>query len=200
MSKWQPIIKYYEKKLAEHGAVSHGVDWNGDESQLLRFAQFLKLLPKDKRFSLLDYGCGYGAFSEFLKKNGFECDYTGYDLSEKMIAAAKEKFEKVKFVNQLGKETFDFVVASGVLNVKGEYPSEEWREIVVQELQKIDKLASLGFAFNCLTSYSDADKQRDHLFYGDPCFFFDFCKKNFSKQVALLHDYGLYEFTILVRK
>jgi hypothetical protein len=30
--------------------------------------------------------------------------------------------------------------------------------------------------------------------------FFDHCKRNFSRQVALLHDYGLWEFTILVRK
>ena len=31
-------------------------------------------------------------------------------------------------------------------------------------------------------------------------FFFDFCKRNFSRNVALLHDYGLYDFTIIVRK
>jgi hypothetical protein len=29
---------------------------------------------------------------------------------------------------------------------------------------------------------------------------FDICKRKFSRNVALLHDYGLYEFTILVRK
>ena len=41
---------------------------------------------------------------------------------------------------------------------------------------------------------------RADLYYGDPCFFFDHCKTRYSKQVGLLHDYGLYEFTILVRK
>ncbi|MBM3138043.1 MAG: class I SAM-dependent methyltransferase, partial [Chloroflexi bacterium] len=29
---------------------------------------------------------------------------------------------------------------------------------------------------------------------------FDYCKVNFSKNVALLHDYKLYDFTIIVRK
>jgi len=29
---------------------------------------------------------------------------------------------------------------------------------------------------------------------------FDYCKRTYSRDVALLHDYGLYEFTILVRK
>ena len=60
--------------------------------------------------------------------------------------------------------------------------------------------AARGFSFNCLTKYSDDTKMKDYLFYADPCQLFDYCKRNFSKQVALLHDYGLYEFTIIVRK
>ncbi|HAW53355.1 MAG TPA: SAM-dependent methyltransferase, partial [Flavobacteriales bacterium] len=47
---------------------------------------------------------------------------------------------------------------------------------------------------------SDPDRKRPDLYYGDPCFFFDYCKRNFSRNVALLHDYNLYDFTILVRK
>jgi hypothetical protein len=57
-----------------------------------------------------------------------------------------------------------------------------------------------GFAFNCLTAYSDQDKMRPDLHYADPCELFDICKRKYSRNVALLHDYGLYEFTILVRK
>jgi hypothetical protein len=84
--------------------------------------------------------------------------------------------------------------------VKLDTPNEEWSEYVVHTLGVLDRLGRLGFAFNMLTSYSDADRMRSDLYYGDPCRFFDYCKRNFSKQVALLHDYGLYEFTILVRK
>ena len=41
---------------------------------------------------------------------------------------------------------------------------------------------------------------RPDLYYADPCRLFDLCKRRYAKNVALLHDYGLYEFTILVRK
>ena len=53
-----------------------------------------------------------------------------------------------------------------------------------------------------LTRYSDEEyiEKRPELYYGDPCFFFDYCKKHFSRNVALLHDYEIYDFTILVRK
>ncbi|MBI1854500.1 MAG: class I SAM-dependent methyltransferase, partial [Chloroflexi bacterium] len=73
---------------------------------------------------------------------------------------------------------------------------------VCETLPRMNALCSKGFAFNMLTKYSDADRmaQRHDLFYGDPLFFFDFCKRNFSRNAALLHDYGLYDFTILVRK
>ena len=48
--------------------------------------------------------------------------------------------------------------------------------------------------------YSDPERMRAHLYYADPCRLFDHCKRRYSRHVALLHDYGLYEFTILVRK
>ena len=41
---------------------------------------------------------------------------------------------------------------------------------------------------------------RGHLYYADPASVFDLCMRRYSRHVALLHDYGLYEFTILVRK
>ena len=56
-----------------------------------------------------------------------------------------------------------------------------------------------GFAFNLLTSYSDVDRRRPDLYYADPLAYFDHCKRTFSRNVALLHDYGEWEFTILVR-
>ena len=41
---------------------------------------------------------------------------------------------------------------------------------------------------------------RADLYYADPCFLFDYCKRNFAKDVAILHDYSLYDFTLIVRK
>ena len=48
----------------------------------------------------------------------------------------------------------------------------------------------------------DSDKKfmQDNLYYADPLFIFDFCKRNFAKNISLIHDYDLYEFTILVTK
>ena len=62
------------------------------------------------------------------------------------------------------------------------------------------KLSRTGFAFNALSLYSDPDRRRPDLYYADPLYWFDHCKRRYCRFVALLHDYPLYEFTILVRK
>ena len=86
------------------------------------------------------------------------------------------------------------------MNLKLEADEETWTRYVLDQIAKLDALGENGFAFNMLTSYSDAEKRRPDLYYGDPCFFFDHCKRAFSRDVALLHDYGAWEFTIIVRK
>jgi hypothetical protein len=117
-----------------------------------------------------------------------------------MLEHARREHEAARFVGSADELTpADYTVASGIFNVKLDVPVDEWREYVLSTLETIARLSSKGFAFNMLTSYSDADKMRDDLYYGDPRFFFDLCKREYSRHVALLHDYGLYEFTMIVR-
>ncbi|MFL1524181.1 hypothetical protein [Pseudomonas sp. O230] len=53
------------QKLAEHGQTAKGVDWNGVESQSLRFEQLSKVI-QEAAFSITDLGCGYG-YGELLE-------------------------------------------------------------------------------------------------------------------------------------
>jgi hypothetical protein len=94
----------------------------------------------------------------------------------------------------------DYGVASGIFNVRLGRTDAEWQAYIEHMLDQLDRTSRLGFSFNCLTSYSDADRMRPDLYYADPCRLFDFCKRRYARNVALLHDYGLYEFTMLVRK
>jgi hypothetical protein len=97
-------------------------------------------------------------------------------------------------------EMADYGIASGIFNVRQGRSDVEWRNYLEQTLATLNRTSRKGFAFNCLTSYSDRDRMRPDLYYADPTSLFDLCKRQFSRQVALLHDYNLYEFTILVRR
>src|SRR5436190_11092393 len=89
------VNEYYSRKVLDCGPVPQGVDWNSAESQRMRFAQLAKILPEDSgHFSVLDYGCGYGALYEYLQSEFNLFDYSGYDISEAMIAEAGKKYRE----------------------------------------------------------------------------------------------------------
>ena len=198
------VAAYYSGKLAEHGPTPRGVDWNGAESQRLRFEQLCRIVTAGGHFSINDIGCGYGALLDHLAGIYPSFSYTGLDVSADMVQAATTRHQartNVRFVHTATPDGIaDYGVASGILNVRLNRSDDEWRAYVQEVLDTLDRSSALGFAFNCLTAYSDPDKKRDYLYYADPCALFDLCKRRYSRHVALLHDYGLYEFTILVRK
>jgi len=198
------VQRYYSEKVAEHGPTAKGVDWNDAASQELRFEQLLKVCDPAAPFALNDYGCGYGALATYLEERNYAFTYTGFDISAEMLAQARELLRdsaRCRFVASDDElEEADYTVASGIFNVKLDAPDDAWERHSLETLSRLNKLSVRGFAFNMLTSYSDADRMRPDLYYADPRVLFDHCKRNFSRWVALLHDYGLYEFTIVVRK
>lgn len=198
------VATYYSDKLTKYGQTPKGVDWNGEESQQLRFEQLCKIMERSERFSINDLGCGYGALYDFLAASCEVFSYAGIDVSEGMIRAAEQRHPdeaRARFVHAAEPDQVaDYGVASGIFNVRLDRSDEQWRAYLEATLDVLDRSSRLGFAFNCLTAYSDADKVRDYLYYADPCQLFDLCKRRYSRNVALLHDYRLYEFTILVRK
>jgi len=200
------VRTYYEQRLRAYGATPAGVDWNSRESQELRFAQLARLWGPEREASLLDFGCGYGALLPWVRERGFTGRYAGFDLSGDMIAegsraaAAAPRRDWTFTADRQDLTPADFVVASGIFNVKMDTPAGDWHDYVLATIDELAALAVRGFAFNALTAYSDPDKQRSDLYYADPLELFDYCTRTHSRSVALLHDYPLYEFTMLVRR
>ena len=198
------VANYYAEKVIKHGDTPLGVDWNSAEGQALRFEQLCRVLPSANDFSLNDLGCGYGALLDYLLDRDQNYVYLGVDVSPEMIRAASQNHSaspRARFINSAEPDQVaDYGIASGIFNVRQGRSNAEWYAYLQSTLDILDRTSSLGFSFNCLSLYSDKDKRRDYLYYADPCKLFDLCKQRYSKNVSLLHDYGLYEFTIVVRK
>lgn len=194
---------YYADKLEAYGPTHRGVDWNSVESQELRFEQLLRVCDNGAPIVLNDFGCGYGALVDYLVRTGRDFDYAGYDAAPPMIESARARLAGVRactFTSERSEVAArDYTVASGIFNVKFEVPADEWWAYVARELDGIAAISRRGFAFNVLTSYADPARQRADLFYAEPESVFRYCMRRFSRSVALCHDYGLFEFTVLVR-
>ncbi|MEM8539242.1 MAG: class I SAM-dependent methyltransferase, partial [Pseudomonadota bacterium] len=173
------VAEYYDDKLSQHGTTARGVDWNGEDSQHLRFDQLARVIDRQTGFSIGDLGCGYGAFQEYLAGRYEGFDYHGYDVSEQMIKAATTRLPQQNVhlaCTATPDRQADFTVASGIFNVRMDRADEEWEAYFKDTLDVMDAASTRGFAFNCLTAYSDADKMRDHLYYASPTWAFDLCK------------------------
>ena len=198
------VAKYFSSTLISQGITPLGVGWNGEESQIKRFEQLCKIINTTSSFSINDLGCGYGALFDFLAERYNSFSYMGFDVSERMIQTASLRYKnegQVKFfISAKPEQIADYGVASGIFNLSFGCSVVEWFIHLETTLDTLNDTSRFGFVFNCLTSYSDVEKMRDDLYYADPCQLFDLCKRRYSKNVALLHDYGLYDFTILVRK
>jgi hypothetical protein len=141
---------------------------------------------------------------EYVSNNYPNAIYTGFDISKEMIRQAKKKYltrKKVNWVSNINENnSFDYVIASGIFSVKQNENIIDWHSYMLDTISVFNKITSKGFSFNCLTSFSDKDYMKENLYYANPMDLFSYCKTNFSKYVTLLHDYPLYEFSLLIKK
>jgi ubiquinone/menaquinone biosynthesis C-methylase UbiE len=96
---------------------------------------------------ILDYGCGNGRLLELL--NGKTIDYTGLDISGKMVNIAKEKYRdpmiKIRKITSFDSLTFpgNFFNVAYSIAVFHHLPSRALRQKVAKELYRVT--ASGGF-------------------------------------------------------
>ncbi|MFZ1547918.1 MAG: class I SAM-dependent methyltransferase, partial [Candidatus Nitrotoga sp.] len=125
------VATYYSNKLAEHGETPRGVDWNGEESQILRFTLLARVIESGKPYSVNDLGCGYGALFDYLRQRPEPVDYRGIDVSSDMVTAAQARHQGVNnacfVVSDRPDRVADYGIASGIFNVRQERSDDEWR-------------------------------------------------------------------------
>ena len=123
----QNLKDHYRKTFLKHGASSEGVDWGPDPSKaLIRNSKMLEVLrpvgQKEKRPSLLDVGCGYGALAELIKLRNTNVDYYGIEIVPEMVNFATNKHPDCQFFQgdflEFSGGNFDYVICNGMLTQK----------------------------------------------------------------------------------
>jgi SAM-dependent methyltransferase len=192
----QQVADYYGRALAAHGPTARGVDWSTEADQELRFEILLDVVSWTPRPTLLDYGCGYGALATYLDAHRLQCDYVGYDIAAPMLAAARRAHPRRVFVE--APDPADYVIASGIFNVKLDTPTAVWEAHVQETIARLAALARRGLAFNLLPPASPPERARDDLYYAEPDVIAEHCGA--LGDVSVRRDYGLWEYTVTVRR
>jgi len=196
------VSDFYTKDFNRYGPFPKSVGWKDWASQLLRFEKLIQIIGKtEEGLSINDLGCGYGAMFQFLKEKIRLEQYYGYDISEEMLESAQRTIDdsKGKFANSPKiLHVADYSFASGTFTVKLDTSDKVWTEYVKESLVGMADKSVKGFAFNMLSTY--VDWKSENAYYASPFLFFDFCRRNISKYISILHDYPLFEWTMLIRK
>jgi SAM-dependent methyltransferase len=200
------IASYYTTRVEKYGATPLGVDWTCHPTQDLRFVQLLKICGDNHFiFSLNDIGCGYGALLRHLAKRHkhWKVNYLGIDLSESMIRAAKTEWPPSSYrnflVSHVSPRMADYSILSGAFNVKLNISRSIWEQVIKSTLSNMHQTSQRGFSVNFLTSLPPSAETPTELYRTSPDQWIHYCETKFAAQVELLEDYGLREFTLLIR-
>jgi predicted TPR repeat methyltransferase len=190
-------VEYFEKLLLEHGDSPRALDWS-EEGQRKRF-EVLRGVGIAHHSSVLDVGCGLGHFYDYLHQRGHVGMYEGVDASQGMIDAARANhadsyFSKVSeewLFRPVTLPPVDFVVASGVLNVR---PCVGQMETLIQRCFAASKI---GCAINMLSERTP-QKRRDRFYYSPAQQLAT--ALDLTRRATLRHDYADNDFTLYLYK
>ena len=186
--------EFYDRRVVKYGSSYKSLNWGSKKSQQERFKVLVQIGElNDKR--ILDFGCGVGDFLEWINNLGIDVDYTGIDISKKMVEKAKEKFpkghfyQKNIFTSPLDKN-FDYIFLSGIFT----YTNKTFFEKCIILLYDN---CNLGIGFNLLSTWFENKSNKE--FYANPSDVIKFCKK-LTKKIIFRHDYHPRDFTIFLYK
>lgn len=196
------IVAHYEACFRAHGASARGADWPNAADLTRRFDVMLGLVRAGAaRPSLVDFGCGAGLLLDHLEAGGRgdAFDYTGLDLSETLIAAARARHPERRFLYQdvlarpLAPESVDYAVMNGVLTEKCGLSQEAMSAYARTLVETLFGSVRVGLAFNAMSAH--VDWTRDDLFHWPFDELFAFLRARVTRHVVIRADYGLFEYT-----
>lgn len=140
--------KFYTSAIEKFGVSAKGVNWASKENQFLRFAAILKLLPDDlSNFTLVDAGCGFGDFYNYLKKKKrLPKQYIGIDSLLDMYSIASQNTAQEIMIADICKDSLpnaDYYICSGALNVLTPFETHQF-------IRNCYSSSKVAFIFNAL--------------------------------------------------
>ena len=176
------------------------VGWGSVDSQEKRFRVLTEIGNLDND-SILDVGCGLGAYFDYVHKMHSNLSYTGIDINLNMIQEAQQRHSDIEFIHTniiadthaLNDRKFDYVFLSGALNLSAD-KHHDTIEIIMKEMFV---LANKGVAINFLSVFSDYLTPGEY--YCNPVDILQIAL-SITKRVTLRHDYMPHDFTVYLYK
>jgi len=187
------ITRYYADLIQKYGHDSRACDYGQPESQKRKFHILSEVLPlKDEQ--ILDVGCGFADYADFLLSRFPGITYEGVDITPQMISEASRRHPTISLrvmdvLEENPGRIYDVVTANGIFYLRNDNPQYVMQRII----SCMYELCSKAVAFNSLSAWSSAPNPNE--FYADPVSIINFCR-TLTPWVVMRHDYSASDFTI----
>ncbi len=192
----EQLLSFYNRHYKKFGDRPEALRWT-PQGQLRRYYTMLDIAPDLNNQKILDYGCGLGDFYKFLKRRGLNINYTGVDINENFINAAKKKYPECTFMvmnvdDDTLVEFYDYIFICGVFNLRVPGVQDDLRNALITLFKHCNK----ALALNALSSHTPTKDVE--LNYTSPEEIMKFAMENLSPSVALRHDRIPNDFTLFI--
>ena len=161
------LVDKYTKNILKFGYTPAGVFWNSEYNQIKRYQELMDLIPDQKeKISLMDIGCGYGAFYQYLLKMNLsrKIIYFGIDINKNLIAECKRNFPNIFFDNKPSNGIkVDYLLFSGTYNLAVINATNLWEKYILEDLYNYSKFGRKTILLNL--QISDECKIVNNIYY-----------------------------------
>ena len=209
----QAIISAQRDAFKRHGYHPNALLWSNTEIQETRY-RILADSGIKAGDSVLDVGCGFGDFANFLTENGKPVDYTGIDLSEELIKEGQKHYPEIKLIAgdifdyNPADNSMDYVTLSGTLNRKLDYLADNVTDknsskaYALTVIEKMYKTCRKGIAFNLLDARHEWTAGRWDLLSFHPDEILEFINRELKPagKYQIIDGYLENDFTVYIWK
>lgn len=190
----------YSRRLKEFGYSPETLGWGKNGRQEVRFAVLADMAIKNPSSSVLDVGCGFGDLYAFMKKKGWNAQYTGIDIVPGLLEVGRSVHDNIdlrnadiSLVNDL--QVYDYVIASGIFNAK--LKGSDNKIHMSNTIKAMFDHARVAVCIDFMSTYVDFEKEGS--WHTDPIWAFELAR-SLSRRIILRYDYMPFEFALFIFK
>ena len=210
MINYKILQEHYESCVIKHGSNAKGMDWPSPEDLSKRFQVLTEIMEfsseSNKQVDVLDLGCGVGLLIDYMAEVGTisKIKYYGLDRSPIMIDLATKRHPEFTFgvcdilIDKLPDNSTDYIIMNGLFTEKRELTFDQMFSFFISMISEAFRVARKGISFNVMSSH--VDWQRNDLFHVELDRLVSHLIKQCSRNIVIRMDYGLYEYTVYVKK
>lgn len=203
---------YWNQRAVEYGHDLKTLAYGSKQTQQRKFDVLISGMKesgmpgmKDRRVRVLDVGCGFGDLYFHMTERGYEVDYSGVDISERIVELARQAHPELRITGGdllcdtvFPGEQFDYVVSTGINCAVHGRNFELERDMLKSMFARCTKSVAMGLQSAMYLQRHPEASSDNRAWFSDPAALCEYALKTVTPWVTLRHDYMPHDFTLFL--